>query len=332
MKKKFTKKQIKNFLLINLGTLLVAVAYSIFLDANNLSVGGAFGLATISREVVNELFKVEISTSVFYLGYNVLLLFFALIFLGKKFFFGTIYASLISPVYTYLLELLNKYFLEPYLNLPNITKTIASLEGTDAYKEIIGAGAYLLIIVISAVIAGAGIGLALKYGASTGGTDILQAMLLKYFKIPYSIGIILTDGAVVLLACFYHNSFFQLLYGIIFVVVSGYVLDSIVFSGFNVRAVYIVTKEPVKVKNAIYKNIARGTTELVSKSGYKNDDVVTLMCVMSSSEFFKMKPIIQTIDNKTFIYAVRATEVHGEGFSYESKSETNLLEEEKNEQ
>ena len=72
-------------------------------------------------------------------------------------------------------------------------------------------------------------------------------------------------------------------------------------------------KEPVKVKNAIYKNIARGTTELLSKSVYKNDDVVTLMCVMSSSEFFKMKPIIQEIDHKTFIYAVRATEVHEEG-------------------
>ena len=91
-------------------------------------------------------------------------------------------------------------------------------------------------------------------------------------------------------------------------------------------------KRIILLPKTIYKNIARGTTELVSKSGYKNDDVVTLMCVMSSSEFFKMKPIIQTIDNKTFIYAVRATEVHGEGFSYESKGETNLLEEEKNEQ
>ena len=89
MGKIFTKKRIKNFLLINLGTLLVAVAYSIFLDANNLSVGGAFGLATMSRELVNEVFKVEISTSVFYLAYNVILLVFALIFLGKKFFFGT---------------------------------------------------------------------------------------------------------------------------------------------------------------------------------------------------------------------------------------------------
>ena len=328
MKKIFNKKNIKNFLLINLGIFVFSLACSFFLDINDLVVGGAYGVALLTREIVFDIYGFEISTSVFYFVYNMILLLIALIFIGKKFFIGTLYASLISPVYTWILELIYKYILTPFMKIPTIPDILNSIEGiSEEYQEILGAGAYLLVIVFSAVIAGIGLGIALKYGASTGGTDILQVILLKKWKIPYSVGLLLTDGIIVLTACFYKGSFYSLLYGVLYIIISGYVLDSIVFSGFNVRAVHIVTTKPVQIKNAIYKNIARGVTEMSSKGGYKEKNQATLVCVMSNSEFFKMKPIIQSIDESSFIYAVRATEVHGEGFSYESMSETNLVEE-----
>ena len=328
MKKIFNKKNIKNFLLINLGIHLMSAAYSFFLDINNIVVGGAYGAAVFTKGIVADLTTIEISTSVFYFGYNVVLLLFALIFIGKKFFLGTLYASLISPVYTRILEFIYEKVLNPVLKIPTIPDVIEEITiDHAAYSEVLGAGAYLLMIIFSAVIAGIGLGIAIKYGASTGGTDILQVFLFKKFKIPYSIGLVLTDGLIVLIACLYNGSFYSLLYGVLFIIISGYVLDSIVFSGFNVRAVHIITTKPVLIKNAIYSNIARGVTEMTSKGGYKEKNQTTLVCVMSNSEFFRMKPIIQNIDEGSFIYAVRATEVHGEGFSYESMSETNLVEE-----
>ena len=113
------------------------------------------------------------------------------------------------------------------------------------------AGSYLVFVIFGAVISGIGLGLALKRGASTGGVDIIQQIFLKYFKIPFSVSLIIIDGAIVLSASFYFQDLFTILYGFSFILISGFVLDSIAFSGFNSRAVNIITKEPLKIKQKI---------------------------------------------------------------------------------
>jgi uncharacterized membrane-anchored protein YitT (DUF2179 family) len=163
MKKIFSKKNIKNFLLVNLGIFIFSIACSFFLDINDLVVGGAYGAALLTREIVFDIYDFEISTSVFYSVYNIILLIIALIFIGKKFFIGTLYASLISPFYTWILELVYKNILNPLMKMPTIPDVVESIEGiSEEYQEILGAGAYLLMIVFSAVIAGIGLGIALK--------------------------------------------------------------------------------------------------------------------------------------------------------------------------
>lgn len=320
IKSLLNKKNLRNFLYINIGVFAMAFSFSVFLDPNQLVIGGALGLSTLLKDVFLDKFNLELSSSYFYFGFNVICLILALIFLGKKFFVATIYASVISPVYTYLIEILYKQVLTKNINIPNIAELCQEIGGDKG--QIVCSGAYLLVIIFSAVLCGIGLGFALKYGASTGGTDILQAIMFKYFKIPYSLGIAIVDGLIVLLAGVYFKSFYHILYGALFIFISGYVTDSIVFSGFNVRAVYIITTKPQEVKKAIYKAIGRGVTESFTRGGFTQDDQVSLICVMSSSEFFKIRAIITSIDSKAFIYAMRASEVHGEGFSYESESIT----------
>ena len=110
----------------------------------------------------------------------------------------------------------------------------------------------------------------------------------------------------------------MILYGFLFIYLSGVVLDAIVFSGFNSRAVYIITSDPEAVKNKIYSVLERGVTEIYSRGGYRQEDKKMLVCVMSNNEFYKMKTLILEIDKRAFIFVARVSEVHGEGFTYDS--------------
>lgn len=320
MKKiKITKKHIKDFLTINLGVFLMAMAYSILIDRNKLVIGGVGGIATILSNAITGL---KINSSFIILIINVVLLLIALIFVGKKFFLKTLYTSLIYPVYVFMFE---KIILLLQDVVPDLSLTKEELAiklsdialGQNAANAIM-AGSYLLVIIFGAVISGFGLGLALKKGASTGGVDIIQQILLDRFKIPFSISLLMIDGIIVTVAAIYFKDFFMILYGFLFIYLSGVVLDAIVFSGFNSRAVYIITSDPEAVKNKIYSVLERGVTEIYSRGGYRQEDKKMLVCVMSNNEFYKMKTLILEIDKRAFIFVARVSEVHGEGFTYDS--------------
>ncbi len=320
MKKiKITKKHIKDFLTINLGVFLMAMAYSILIDRNKLVIGGVGGIATILSNAITGL---KINSSFIILIINVVLLLIALIFVGKKFFLKTLYTSLIYPVYVFMFE---KIILLLQDVVPDLSLTKEELAiklsdialGQNAANAIM-AGSYLLVIIFGAVISGFGLGLALKKGASTGGVDIIQQILLDRFKIPFSISLLMIDGSIVTAAAIYFKDFFMILYGFLFIYLSGVVLDAIVFSGFNSRAVYIITSDPEAVKNKIYSVLERGVTEIYSRGGYRQEDKKMLVCVMSNNEFYKMKTLILEIDKRAFIFVARVSEVHGEGFTYDS--------------
>lgn len=320
MKKiKITKKHIKDFLTINLGVFLMAMAYSILIDRNKLVIGGVGGIATILSNAITGL---KINSSFIILIINVVLLLIALIFVGKKFFLKTLYTSLIYPVYVFMFE---KIILLLQDVVPDLSLTKEELAiklsdialGQNAANAIM-AGSYLLVIIFGAVISGFGLGLALKKGASTGGVDTIQQILLDRFKIPFSISLLMIDGTIVTVAAIYFKDFFMILYGFLFIYLSGVVLDAIVFSGFNSRAVYIITSDPEAVKNKIYSVLERGVTEIYSRGGYRQEDKKMLVCVMSNNEFYKMKTLILEIDKRAFIFVARVSEVHGEGFTYDS--------------
>lgn len=320
MKKiKITKKHVKDFLTINLGVFLMAMAYSILIDRNKLVIGGVGGIATILSNAITGL---KINSSFIILIINVVLLLIALIFVGKKFFLKTLYTSLIYPVYVFIFE---KIILLLQDVIPDLSLTKEELAiklsdialGQNAANAIM-AGSYLLVIIFGAAISGFGLGLALKKGASTGGVDIIQQILLDKFKIPFSISLLMIDGTIVTAAAIYFKDFFMILYGFLFIYLSGVVLDAIVFSGFNSRAVYIITSNPEAVKNKIYSVLERGVTEIYSRGGYKQEDKKMLVCVMSNNEFYKMKTLILEIDKRAFIFVARVSEVHGEGFTYDS--------------
>lgn len=291
--KKISKKRIKEIININIGLLVATFAFSFFLDSNKLVIGGTGGIGTIFSALT------PLNTSLVILIFNVALLIIGLFALGKAFFVKTVYASLVYPAFTYLWSLLfNVLF-----------KTTSPL--TDGSIDM------TLIIIISALLMGAGIGLTIKNGASTGGVDIIQYILLKYVHMPLSVSLIIVDGSIVLLGTILLSNYSLLLYAIVFIYLSGLAMDAVVYNGFNKRAVHIISEHNEEIKQRILYDFERGVTNINVIGGYTNQARSELICVLSNSEFYRLKSIIKEIDPKAFYYVVRASEVSGEGFSYE---------------
>lgn len=334
----FTKKRVKEFLIINFGVILMAFAYSFFVDPHKLIVGGVSGLSTLlSRfEFLSflhfELFGESFGTSqIILLFLNIVLLVFALLFVNKSFFLNSLYVSLAYPVYSLFFALIYKKFFGDYFIDMTIIQEISkgiieTIQGklgnididvaTKMLTNILQIGPYIILIIFGSVISSIGIGLALKNGSSTGGVDILQKIFLDKFKIPFSASLLMIDGTVVVLSAIYFNNIFVLLYGAIYVLISGVIIDMIVFNGFNSRAVNIITSKPEIVKEAVIKRFDRTVTEITGIGAYSKEEKKILLCVMGNSEYYHLKALIEEIDPKAFIYTTRASEVHGEGFSY----------------
>ena len=294
MKKYLNKEYLKELFIITFGNFLVAVAFSFFLDPNNLVIGGATGLATIFKNI----FEWDTAISVFVI--NGILLLIGLFFLGKEFFIKTLYSSVVLPI---------------MISFCNILHDALVHEGEILVND------QALVIIFSSLIMGLGIGLVMRKGATTGGTEIPQKLLYKYCYIPYSVSLYLIDGVIVVLGSILLREPGQmmdinkLLYAIIFIYVSGLVIDQIVFSGFNSRAVHIISSKSEEIKKRILEDFERGVSEVKIVGGYTKEEKTKLICILSSSEFYRLKGIIHEVDPLAFFYVVRANEVSGEGFT-----------------
>ncbi|MFA6628081.1 MAG: YitT family protein [Bacilli bacterium] len=286
MKLKFNKSKMLEWVYITIGVMIASLSVSFFLDPIDLVIGGVTGLGVIFKALLHR----DISFYIFII--NMILLVVGLIFLGKSFFLKTAYGSIIFPVFVKLFNMLYKVaFTEPIMDK-------------------------ILVVLFSSLLMGIGLGIVIKYGGTTGGSEIPQNILLKYFHIPYSVSLYLIDGLVIMLGYFVFKEITDVLYGLVYIYLSGLVVDRLVFSGFNKRAVYIISSECDKIKERILVDLGRGVTQIKVVGGFSNTERNKLVCVLSSFEFYKLKKIIEEYDPHAFFYVVRADEVSGEGFTY----------------
>lgn len=298
MKKLFTKKRLFSMGMMTVGVMLVALSYSFFLQPNNLVIGGVSGIGVIYQ------YLTEIDPALLMLITNLLLLVIGLIFLGKAFFLKSIYGSLMFPVFV-------KVFNIMFDNLPN------------SFQEQITSIDLFLIVVFSSVIMGVGLGVVVKKGGTTGGTEIPQNIFFKYFHLSYSASLLILDGAVILTGYIVLRSLELSLYSIIFTFISGRIMDAVIFGSFNKRAVYIISDSADDIRDKLVAALSRGITSIKVVGEYSQKEKKMLVCVLSNREYYKLRNIVEKIDKTAFYFAVQASEVRGEGFTYESSDDNN---------
>lgn len=269
--------------MISVGIILMVAGYYFFLIPVDLVAGGVTGLAL----VIHEMTGFTISYFVFIV--NMFLLVLGLLVLGKKVFLRSIYGSILFPVVLYVFERF-----VPLLDMEN-DFVIATIFG----------GALL----------GLGFGYVLKYGGTSGGTDIPIKIMKDKFHIPVSYSLYVVDGTVILLGVlvFYQDYGIVVgLYAILTMFISGKIADIVVVGSSTKKAVQIITTKKDEIKEAIYATIHRGVTEVEIKGGYTQLEKTMLVTVITKQEYYFIRNIIAQMDPEAFVYVTQATEIQGD--------------------
>ncbi len=176
-------------------------------------------------------------------------------------------------------------------------------------------GDMILSALFGGLLSGTGLGLVLRTGATTGGSDMLATVLKPFFPgVSVVVLFHVMDGVIVLAGAFVFG-IPMALYAIAALYVSGRVSDLLVEGGSHAKAVIIITDRWQAVAGAIMEQLERGVTGLSSRGMYTGQDRQTLMCVAGRREIVRLKEIIARTDPAAFVMVSDVREVLGEGFS-----------------
>lgn len=280
------KKRLIEYFFISLGVFLVAIGFYYFLEPLKLITGGILGIGII----VNNL--VPFSTSIFVLIMNVIAIIFGSLILGKQFFYRTIFGTLFLPLVLFFLELgsANDFILkhvEPEMHL------------------LIGA-------IFAGLLTGIGLGLVIRFNATTGGMDVYQRVLSDKAKIPFSIALIITDGVVILIGMVQDINLG--LFALIALIITSITLEKVSVMGKNSYTGFIITDKYEQFKESIYKELDRGFTKIKVVGSYTENEKSMIMCTVYRHQIYTLKEIINEIDPNAFSIIMHTNEVIGSGF------------------
>lgn len=278
---------VRSIAAIFLGNVLYALTVKVFLLPANLVSGGATGIALAA----NHLTGVSVSGFLFLVNMSMLIL--GLIVLGKAFVATTLASTFLIP---------------------------AALE---VFDRLLGDFVLTDDILLCTLFAGLGVGVSLgiviRTGASTGGMDIPPLILYKCFRIPVSVSLYAFDVCILLLQAPLQEAE-NILYGIVFVLLSAIALDKTMMIGTTQTEVKIMSGKSEEIREAILKQLDRGVTLLNAEGGYLHDKSQMIFSVISNRELFKLEKIVHGIDPASFMVVTRVSEVKGRGFSMDKRA------------
>lgn len=273
------------YLMIVIGTGILAFGIACFYDPIGLVTGGFSGLAIVIKHITVSFIPGGIPLWLTNIALNIPVFILSYILKGKKFIGKTLFGTLMLSAWLLVL---------PEIDFAEGDLMIAALFG--------------------GLCAGAGIGFVIRVGATTGGTDMVAALVqlkLRHFSIVEILMVI--DGIVVLLGMLIFGMR-PTLYAIIGIVVQTKVSDLIV-EGFNYsKAAYIITNEHEEVAKRIMTELERGVTGLHAKGMYTKEDKCVLYCIVTQKEIIGLKDIVNEVDPNAFVIVSDVKEVLGEGF------------------
>ena len=286
------KKKIEMVLIIILGNAVLALGTAAFVVPNGLISGGVTGIGLI----LEHFFGLPVDVGVF-VGDAVLFLLGAAV-MGKAFAATIILSTIVYPT-----------FFSLFGKIPFLTSL------TDDK---------LMAAIYAGLLMGAGIGLVIKVGGSTGGMDIPPIILHKLFGLSIPVMIYVGDTALLLIQAIY-SSTEQVLYGILVVLLSSIVMDKVLIMGQKQTQVVVISPQYEKINQMIHQQMDRGSTLLHATTGLEKSDQKVVMTVISNRQLAHLNELILQIDPQAFVVASEVNEVKGRGFTL-SKLSKNIAE------
>ncbi|EHL19501.1 YitT family protein [Peptoanaerobacter stomatis] len=285
LKKLLTSNNIKKFLFINIGTLILALSIHYFLVPSNLATGGASGFSILLTSVI------DIPISIILLVINTILLVLGLVTIGMHFSAMTIYVITVMSAFLRIMEIFSP------MNTPITDDLFINL---------------MFGILISSI----GMSIVLNSGGSTGGTDILAKIIEKYTKFSFGNGLVICDGLITLGACFIYGPKLGM-YALLGVIMNSFMIDRFI-EGFNSKYNITIISEKIDIINDfIIKDLGRGSTIYIAQGGYSNEQRKILNSIMGRKEYIKLHNFVKKTDDRAFLFLSKISEIEGNGFTYD---------------
>lgn len=284
MKKK-SRTIIKEYFMITIGTALIAFSVASIYDPSGFVTGGFSGLAIIVKQLTAEVVPGGVPLAVTNLILNIPVFLIAIRLKGWNYIVKTLFGTVMLSFWLGVLPVIP-----------------------------IAEGDFLLTALYGGIVMGAGIGLVFLSQATTGGTDLIAAIIQHFWR-HYSIADIMqVIDAVIVLAGAYLFGIQMVLYAVISIYLVSKISDGIIEGLKFSKAAFIITSKPDEVSQILMDDLSRGVTGLSAKGMYSGQKKNMLFCVVSRKEIVRLKELTLSLDPDAFVIVTDVREVLGEGF------------------
>ncbi|MBR2802882.1 MAG: YitT family protein [Erysipelotrichaceae bacterium] len=279
------RKRITDIVFLIVGNFLLAYSVSQFILPCSILSGGLAGIAILFHPFTS----IPESTIITILA--VILFLLGSLFLGKKFAMDTAVSTVLYPIFLFLLQ--------KYVPVIPVDRALGAIYG--------------------GIVSGAGIGLVMRTGGSTGGMDIPPLIAQKYLHVDVSSAVIVTDTLTVLFGLWIYG-LADVLIGLASVYITGKAINWVITFGSQASlSVQIISEHYEEIYMALLKELERGVTLFDAEGGYTHQPKKVILIVVDHRQYHRLLSIAETIDPNAFLITSETREVHGEGFTYGSR-------------
>jgi len=290
----FSASWFKSYILIVVGSFILAAGFVFFINPYNIVPGGVYGIGIVVHHLTAGLigfWPTGIPVGLFGLVLNIPLTIIGVKVLGPRFGVKTVVGFVITSVFMDLLT------------------------GIVGENDPLGlANDVLMACVFGGVLIGFGLGLIFKSKATSGGSDIVAMIIAKYTHLPLGQLMIYVDSAIVLFGLIVFRDWHIPLYSWIVIFVTGKVID-ITMQGVSYdKTMFIVSTQFELIRDKIINDLNRGGTYIPGKGMFNNAEKTIIFTVLNRRELAILEEYIHQVDPKAFVTVMDANEILGEGF------------------
>ncbi len=285
VKFRLQKQQMKDLFFITFGILLYSIGYTAFVLPEQVVMGGVAGLSALI------FYATGIPAGLSIAVLNVAMLLIAFKALTKQFTIRTVIGVGLMSLFIGGLQPVFQHF-------PIITP------GEDKFMHVL----------IGGLLGGAGIGLVFSHNGSTGGTDIIIALLNKHFRMSFGRAMQMIDITIICSSYILFHSVETIVYGVAFTLIASYVCDYVVNGTRQTVQFLIISKHYEEIANTINTKVHRGVTLIKGQGWYSKNDVQVLIVLARKYESQEVFSYIKSIDPMALVSQSFCSGVFGEGF------------------
>lgn len=285
------KKNAKIVLGVLVGNMILSIAVAAFVVPHGIIMGGATGIGLAITHYI------PINLSIIILIINAVFFALGACTLGKKFALTTIISTFAYPIFLALAQ-----------KIPGIANLTDNM---------------LLATIYAGLLLGIGIGLVVRQGASTGGTDIVALVLNKFFHSPVAVFMYVVDSTVLGSQIFFSDSE-QILYGVLALILMTMVLNSVVVFGQSQVQLFVISEKFEEIRKKLLMDMDVGATMIHLETGYSQVQQKGVLCIVPNRKLYMANQTIRSIDDEAFVTISKIKEVKGRGFSLERVQKDHL--------